>query len=922
MCGICGYMSSEKLQDKTLSAMALTIKHRGPDAEGSAQFIYNETYIGFAHRRLAIIDLDSRANQPYFSNDQSSCLIYNGEIYNFNELKNEIGYRYEFKTTSDTEVVLAAYEIYGIKFVEKLIGIFSIAIFDNKTGELHLVRDRHGVKPLYYYFTEDEIVFGSELRPIMSYPKFKKNLDLEAVQVMLAMKYIPAPKSIFKNVYKVKPGSILTFKENKLIDEWNYWDPINVYLNTIKTNPNLDDYKNELEEAIKRNLISDVGVATFLSGGIDSSLVSAFAKKNYDKITSYSIGFSSKDFDESVYAQSIANSLNLKNKIFNLDDSNMLDAIKKIPEIFDEPFADSSQIPTYIISERVSKDGVKVVLSGDGGDEFFFGYNMYDLSEQRYHKFKFFRNFARIYNLSFLKNKLGLIGYVSYLLDSIESYYYGLYSGFSGYYAYRIMKDKKLPNFFKENFSFLNKIKNENPRVVNAIFDQKIYMPDDILVKVDRASMAVSLESRVPLLDHTISEFSYKSDIESHNKKNQKKYILKSILELFVSKSLIYRKKQGFAVPLDDILNNKNIKSSLLNFTNKEFIEKQSLFDHSVINKQINSYYSKREKKYRKFLWSFFVFQMWYEKYMIEGKIWMDFEIYTVTYNRPKLLYKLYDSIISTNKLESLNLGWLVIYNSFDYEYEKLHKLLLNQKNLKYSFKILDKNYGLSFALNIAHEMLEGEFCMRVDDDLFLKDSILMISENLNQLRNDKQLAGGLYDMSDKKGDVIGKSLKGLPSKLSNFDVHHKYKIIGDKARIYKKEIISTYEYPIYDGELYAPDLIVYYKIDYKFKLLIVGKSILEREYLDDGITKNLPTRMPKIINGLIYSYKDLLRHPDSNLFYYSINSLKFSAHAARGGYSVSKVFTEFNEYRLFKFIFLFSLPIFRIFYRSKKWWT
>ncbi len=591
--------------------MAKSMQHRGPDAEGIALFNHQSTYVGLVHRRLSILDLDERSHQPMKNNDDTITVVYNGEIYNFKDIKSNLESEYEFNTTSDTEVIVAAYQVYGIEFVKKMIGIFSIAIYDHTMGKLFLIRDRHGVKPLYYYHNHHECVFASELRPIMNFDGFNPIIDKEAVQVMLAMKYIPAPKTIFMDVFKVKPGSVLTFHEGKLVNEWIYWDSAEEFVKTKKQKQQPEDYLHVLDKAVSGNLISDVGVATFLSGGIDSSLVSALAHKHKQNIMSYTIGFEEKEYDESPYAKEVAKALSINNKTFILNYDHMVEVALKLPEIYDEPFGDSSQIPTYLISKAVADDGVKVVLSGDGGDEFFYGYNFYDSAEKRQKKYRLLHPIAKVYHKLNHWHNYRLPGYGAYLMSDLTSYYYGLYSGFSGYYAYRAMRQKKLPSFFKQSFAFLNDLSSLDPREINSLFGQKIYMIDDIAVKVDRASMANGLESRVPLLDHPVSLKAYEATVNEHMKNKEKKYILKVVLEMFVPKALFNRKKQGFAVPLIKLLNEPKIKEKIFAFSQKDRLNQQNLFNYKMVQKILKKFYRYHDKNTTNFVWNYFVFQLW-----------------------------------------------------------------------------------------------------------------------------------------------------------------------------------------------------------------------------------------------------------------------------------------------------------------------
>lgn len=617
MCGLCGFISNQETNIDDLIRMTDSIAHRGPDGSGYHFEHKTDLYVGLGHRRLSIIDLDKRSGQPFFNQSRDIALIYNGEIYNYEELKLSIP-QYRFRTTSDTEVIMAMYEIFGIEFVDKLIGIFAFVIFDYKLNKTFLVRDRHGVKPLYYFVTDNNLVFSSELRPIMEYPHFDKEIDLFSLELMLSLKYIPSPKSIFTNVKKLMPGTIMIFEGTKKVDEIIYWDSVDVFNNEIKSNPDMESYKKIIDESVKRNLVGDVEIATFLSGGVDSSLVTAVAKKLEKDIKSFTIGFDSMEYDESELAKLISKSLEIDNitKILVLED--LVEVALNIGKIYDEPFSDSSQLPTFIVSKLVKDNNIKVVLSGDGGDEFFFGYNNYTKIEKRFRIFKFANLFTRGFSrvLSGLTNNLFF--YVMYLLSDIKLFYYGMNSGYSGYYSRSVIKKKNNLYDIYPIFGFLDKIENYHPIIINSLFDQKIYMIDDILVKVDRASMANSIESRVPLLDHPVSIASYRSNINSHINNSNKKIILKNYLAEFTSKEFVERQKKGFTIPLFDLLKNQKIRDKMIYYSSKEYLEKQNIFKTGSINKLVTKLYKNSDRKVVDFLWNFFVFQSWYEEYMVK----------------------------------------------------------------------------------------------------------------------------------------------------------------------------------------------------------------------------------------------------------------------------------------------------------------
>jgi asparagine synthase (glutamine-hydrolysing) len=617
MCGLCGYVSIDELNNDEIIKMTESISHRGPDSQGVLTDSIGQLFLGLGHRRLSIIDLDERSNQPMYNGDKTLALLYNGEIYNYKELKKEC-YSYKFKTESDSEVILALYQSYGLDFATKLVGIFSIVIIDFEHNKIILIRDRHGVKPLYYLHKENFLVFSSELRPIISFSKFDKSIDPHAVKMMLSLKYIPAPFTVFQDVKKVLPGTVIEFTDLKKTNELIYWENINEYLKQLKIPLDYEEHFLTIENAVKRNLVGDVEIASFLSGGVDSSLVTALAQKNLDKLVSYTAGFNSAEHDESIRASRIALELNVDNKIVMVSEKELVNAAMNVAEISDEPFGDSSLLPTYILSKQVNLDGKKVVLSGDGGDEFYFGYNSYD-SISRYHKYYNFINplSKRLKKLSDYFPR-SFIGYGLRHSTDLPSFYFAINSGYPGYYANKISKVKSINDHIQNSFGFLNKVKDLNPLEIKSLFDQKVYMIDDVLHKVDRASMACSLESRVPLLDHPVSLNAYKTTYADHLKFNEKKQILKKLLNEFLSKDLIYGPKKGFSVPEEAILRNDQIKNKLYLYLERDFLEKQGLFRYKDVKKNIESFYNKTDPEHGKFVWNYFVFQSWYSKYILK----------------------------------------------------------------------------------------------------------------------------------------------------------------------------------------------------------------------------------------------------------------------------------------------------------------
>jgi asparagine synthase (glutamine-hydrolysing) len=615
MCGLCGFITESEITLNQLDIMSKTIKHRGPDFGKSELDSFNDIVVGYSHRRLSIIDLDSRSNQPFKSTDNNIIILYNGEIYNYKQLREGVS-DYDFKTSSDTEVILALYNKKGISFVNDLVGIYSIVIIDKLNQKIHLVRDRFGVKPLYYYVNKDSIVFSSELRPIMYYPNFDYKLKKSSITAMLSLGYIPGLNTVFENVYNVKPGSVLTIDKSRNINEIVYWDLLTEKNKTKKDNPPVEFYQQIISNAVERNLIaSDVEVASYLSGGVDSSLISLFANE-IKPVTTYTIGVPSPQFDESVYAKIISNKYGIVNINHEIHYEEIISTALKIEEIYDEPFADSSQIPTYILSKKVSEDGFKVVLSGDGGDEFYYGYNTLDNLSFRYSLYKVLNPISRLLTVMTSYTISNFISYVLWLMQDLKYFFYGIRSGYSGYYANLSSKVKLEKSYIHNVFSFLDSKTKKSIYEMSAEFDQLIYLPDDILVKLDRASMSVSLESRVPLLDHPVVIGAFRSDQSSHFNSGVKKRILKNLLKKYIDEDFVNRKKQGFSIPITEILNNTEIKKIIYSSINKEFIINQSIFEHKKITKIVKSYYEKNNTRAEDFIWNYYVFQKWYKKYI------------------------------------------------------------------------------------------------------------------------------------------------------------------------------------------------------------------------------------------------------------------------------------------------------------------
>ncbi|MBR3683888.1 MAG: asparagine synthase (glutamine-hydrolyzing) [Lachnospiraceae bacterium] len=626
MCGICGFLTKDTVRLEQLQEMNNTMYHRGPDDAGAEIFSLSEGYLlGLAQRRLSILDLSELGHQPMHSKDGAVSIVFNGEIYNFLELKEELK-DYPFTSHCDTEVILAAYLKWGIQCIDRLNGMFAIALFDRKTDELFLVRDRVGKKPLYYSLESDGIVFASELKPIMAYPGFHKKINQQVLVRYLYQQYIASPDSIYENVNKLAPGSILRFCKGD-VKQWKYWDVAEVYQSKRKSsNAGLgyEDAKAELKDllikATKQRMIADVPLGAFLSGGYDSSLITGIAQSiSGDPVKTYSIGFNDEKYNEAVYAKAVADHLGTKHTEVYIDENDMFRLVESIPKYYDEPFADSSQIPSMLVSEVAKKD-VTVALSGDGGDELFCGYNVYEkvASAQKLDKLgAFVHGVSSVPGIRSLKLESKLpyaVRTIAANRDKLTKTQFGGENYIGVAQSLLLHQEDMLPG----KFPMEDRYHEKNWQEIRMLVDIETYLPDDILCKVDRASMMYSLEARCPILDKNVIEFAFALEHKYKFDKGIKKRILKELAYEYVPKELLERPKVGFAVPLDKWLHGP-LKDQLLDMSSKDFLVRQGIFDPLVTRKFIEAYLQSEDGKagykYSKVVWPFFVFQQWYQHY-------------------------------------------------------------------------------------------------------------------------------------------------------------------------------------------------------------------------------------------------------------------------------------------------------------------
>ncbi len=620
MCGICGFITKKGYTIEMLNRMRDTMLHRGPDDAGSVIMQgYDNYIIGLAHRRLSVLDLSPLGHQPMFSNNERVGVVFNGEIYNFAEIKEELKYEYTFSSQCDTEVIIAAYLKWGIDCVNRFNGMFAIALYDRESESFYLIRDRAGKKPLYYWIDGENMVFSSELKAIIEIPEFPRILDNTVIKKFLVHQYIHAPYTIFNNVYKLEPGTILSFKNGK-IEKHKYWDVAFVY--TSKSKNLISDYqtaKHELKQllmdAVRLRMIADVPVGTFLSGGYDSSLISAIAQSlSTVPMKTYSIGFYDKEKDEAPYAKKVAEYLGTEHTEYYIDEKEMLKLVESIPQFYDEPFADSSQIPSMLVAQLARKD-VTVVLSGDGGDELFCGYNTYDhlilaqkvdmiaetLGKITNYNEKIISRFPQ--NVKLMIHNRDIETKTQFFLD-----------------PYYEVVDILLPSKENVKYPFESKYHTANWQNKRMLLDMDTYLPEDILCKVDRATMKVSLEARCPLLDYRVMEYSFQIPHKFKYYHNDKKHILKDITHDFVPKELLERPKMGFAVPLDKWMRGA-LWEQLTDYANEDYINRQGIFRSEDVNNFLKKYKNVGESNspltssYSRIAWSFFVFQQWYCRY-------------------------------------------------------------------------------------------------------------------------------------------------------------------------------------------------------------------------------------------------------------------------------------------------------------------
>ena len=642
MCGIVGFRSIrhfQKLQEFLPEAVA-KLTHRGPDDSG---LFFDERYgIGLGHRRLSIIDLSKAGRQPMSSDDGTVHIVYNGEVYNFKEIRQTLEARgHEFRSETDTEVILKAYLQWGIECLQEFIGMFSLAIWDSRDQCLYLARDRLGIKPLFYYFRDGTLLFASELKALMACRTFDRDLDPDSLPLFLHYQYVPAPRTIFKNTHKLLPGSYLLYDGQELKSH-TYWSPPDgsavAMHSTLDEKDGLRQLDELLTQAVSARLISDVPLGALLSGGIDSSMVVALMQKvSTAPVRTFSIGFNEEGYNEAPWAAKVANHLGTDHTELYVTPQEAMEVIPNLPEMYDEPFADSSAIPTFLVCQ-MARDHVTVALSGDGGDEQFSGYVRYWSTQAMATGLKHlprsvksaaaallgtipYRWVERCYLpwRQFLPQRFRVANFpdkwqkLVHLLDqtAIADIYRMTICLWSKDELPQLM-GKYLPESqYEKTFS-----ETEDWPLLSRLMrvDQRTYLPDAMLTKVDRASMAVSLEVRVPLLDHRVVEYTAKLPDSLKYRNGTGKFLLKRLLGQYLPAHLIERPKMGFGVPIDRWFR-KELKDLLLDYLSTERLKKEGLFDHILVENRLKEHLSGQiNHQYR--LWALLMWEMWRERWL------------------------------------------------------------------------------------------------------------------------------------------------------------------------------------------------------------------------------------------------------------------------------------------------------------------
>lgn len=630
MCGICGIVNFNQpgsIDVAVLDRMTRSMQHRGPDDQG----LYHDQYVGLGARRLSIIDLVT-GNQPITNEARTHWIVFNGEIYNYRELREHLLHLgHEFQTTGDTEVILHLYEEYGQNCTTYLNGMFAFAIWDQTQQSVFIARDRVGIKPLYYTQIGSTLIFGSELKVVLTHPMVKRRIDLNALNEYLSYEYVPTPSSIIRDVAKLPAGHTLTFSQNKGLDIAPYWD---VRLAASEQLPPVDyrDYvsqlQHKLEACVTQEMVSDVPVGVLLSGGLDSSAVAAYmAKAAPGRVKSFSIAFEDASFDESRYARMVAKHVGTEHHELRLTGSMAAQLTSNITDFLDEPFADSSLIPSYLLA-KFAREQVKVVLGGDGGDELFVGYptfiahrmiQMYERFVPRVVRASVVPRLLKRLPVSFnnLSTDFKIRRFLSGRGVPLQARHHRWLGAFGDDQKAFLLQEWVKPTLLDTyHRAYQHARQTDAHAPLNQLIynDMKMYLESDILFKVDRATMAASLEARVPLLNRDLVEHVMQLPLELKLRRFTGKYIFRKAVAPMLPAEILKRPKKGFNMPVAKWFNNE-LRELLLDTLSESVIKRQGLFDYTYVKRLIDDHMNHRTDN-RKELWTLLVFQLWSQKYL------------------------------------------------------------------------------------------------------------------------------------------------------------------------------------------------------------------------------------------------------------------------------------------------------------------
>ncbi|MBN9294238.1 MAG: asparagine synthase (glutamine-hydrolyzing) [Flavobacteriia bacterium] len=589
MCGITGYINlKETVAPEIIQRMTDSLIHRGPD--GSGTYISEDGHYGLGHRRLSFLDLSEQGKQPMKDNSDKVIITFNGEIYNFQELKKELSGDYSFKTNTDTEIILAGYHKWGIDVINHLKGMFAFALLDEERQLLYLVRDRFGIKPLYYTLQDSKLLFASELKAVHAAEIIPKEIDFSAFADYFVYRYIPSPKTIWKNIQKLPPAHYakidLTNMSSELTEYWKLFTDNK----RIPEQEIIHNVGNSLKKSVQQHIYADVPVGAFLSGGYDSSSLVYYMNQLNQKPNTFSIGFSRWEKSEDQFAKIVADYLNVPNESVIADETS-LQLVDRMPVVYDEPIADISIVPTYMVS-RLAHNRVKAVVSGEGADELFGGYTWQ-------HDF---------FNQSYPESILGKLRQKLFKNDPVAYYANAMAMG---WFDEEELKKMLHPNlhqhipedvhwFYRKHFD-----KSLSPLKSIQMMDIKCFMGELVLTKVDRASMANSLEVRVPFLDHELFGFVFGLDEKSYFRRNQTKYLLYRQIENHLPEDILARKKQGFVGPDTYYMNLDWYKNQLKN---------SKLVELNIVSRQYVDDLLKETYNWK--LWKLLIMEKWFQRWV------------------------------------------------------------------------------------------------------------------------------------------------------------------------------------------------------------------------------------------------------------------------------------------------------------------